>query len=758
MGLQTRIKSRPGVQSIGSVDLTTDIGKTASAIGTAFLKNAAAFDKEDERAEAIEAGRAGARASSDVLVNGIPVPAVTLRQGTAVSDVAFNQAAIVSYRNRLDTAMRGQLDQVLAGSNGDPDAIVNDMGAWWDGVRQSVPPELQPEFDNKIDRLTSPFVRAAARIQQDAAAARIKAESFELQESISRSSERSANLMSSDDGTIGAEAMVAVGQDWKDLSDLLATIGADGQPVFTEAEQARARRDFWAGVHSEGVKGAFLRSPNKAAFRDEWVDAERANTDSPFALDQIENMETWMRQQERQERAENASTIQALNRQTADAVRVWNLGGTPQNAEVLRNQQAALGNVEAVAAMDEAKNNRTEMEAFRRGNFQYQADEIRELAAKEATGTTLAEQRRLGAMRNVAAATLDAFNKNPYALSVSTGLIPNFIPIDLNNLPASLAARERQMITVQNHYNHKVPLLLDDEAKAMAGRLQDPDTGIQQARAILDSLSVLSPASRMQIDGQLGAARGALGIAVIGLDQNRQMSDDILLGIRLNAQEGRAPTETMIKAATDDSSIAATEIMRGDPTALKSYQDAAAALATVRAFRDGRITVEADDVEEAMRIVLGGVTDADGTIRGGPIKWHGKMTIPPIYGMERSDLGAVMESLTDLDLLNFSWDDAGPRERLPITTAPIFANGEPMTARDLQRGTMWLVPEANGVYAVWQEGAGFVLRPSGGPYMIDLRAFMLADDVDIGLDPAERASPERTPVERAAPALSGAVR
>lgn len=179
---------------------------------------------------------------------------------------AYNEAAADTFINRLDLQSRQKLDELRGKYPADPEGFKAASDGYMAGVlgeANDVVPWAVPIMRAKYNFEAQSALREIGANFHKVETDKAKASVFALTDQIHRDIDNSAvNLFSSD--TQQSTAWFAkASMEWSRIQGMYAQRDANGLPLFSQEDQAKARVAFWDRVYMSGLKSWVDQQPDK---------------------------------------------------------------------------------------------------------------------------------------------------------------------------------------------------------------------------------------------------------------------------------------------------------------------------------------------------------------------------------------------------------------------------------------------------------------------------------------------------------------
>ena len=696
------------VASPGRIDASSGgiaLGTAFSNLGRDFIRTAAKAGDELTRqvvAEERTKGREAAMEGETTLADGTKVPIASLRADNSIRSQAFNEGVLQIAPNRFQTSLLKEMDRIEQETRGNPGAYLGAATSFYDGFRQNLPTELQADFDNQFQRLQASARRRQETIfvarQRDAA----RVTNSDLIEQIFESSEREAFHLV----TTNPEEREIAGQIVQDqrgrLIDLLSASDPLGDPVYSAQEQASLLDAFDERVAVAGAVGGLQRAPNKEQYIRRWLEAQRS--DDRLSFETIDKVESRLFTELRRLNTLDATNRQQLNREVADAVDVYEAGKTPVNVLDLRQRVMLSGEVDLMADLNRAEDNRDFMRNFVQTPL---AEQQALLTAADAAEEMTAEQvARADAMRRAHVAAMQGLAADPYAYAQQVGVIEIIAPLgDMS--ASSLELRARQQDRISTQYGINAPFLRPNEAAVILGAFNsgDPDAAVQTMRSFssLPLAKLEGVATQLSTESPAVARAFQLAARPTGGDTASLIVQGYQIGLVPEASDLK-PSADRMRGVIED---VYGDIGGTDPAAFSAFSATTEAIYLARLRQRGQAEFDDDLLMEAAELAAGGVL-FNGSVVGGVLGFAGSKVLPPAPGVTGSEFNDLVRGLSQTDMTTYSADGG----------MPSFADGRPFTAEMLRSG----LGEIQNISGFFSAG-GYVLESTGmGRYLIRNRA------------------------------------
>lgn len=701
---------RDVIRAPGHIDASSGsiaFARSLENVGSVFMGVARLTGKQVAKQSALrqakrgqELGRAAGASETTTLADGTVVPTAALSDETTIFSEAYNKAVLDTADNRFSISLRENLSSIAREHVGNPAGFASAARKFYDGLRDGIPEPSQAKFDNKFSQLLTVEVEAQSAKQVAAIADGHRGSNLRAIEEIQASVDRVGRDLTSPNDAAGAAATLTVLESRDDLVAMLDQTGPTGLPLYTESDKERILIDFDRRTERAGVLGAFDRAVDKQDFIDRWVESQKnSRVKSLLDLDQVESIAADMRAQLRLEESRNGAALKGARGEAKDVLSVLQSGSDAQGFQDVRDRLRALGDVESVEALDNAKADLAFMRQFAQQTPATQQGNIDLLAEKAgAAGLTLREQLRFDAMRRQRAIQAKALVDDPLGYAAAVGVIDEVAPLgDFSE--EQIQARDRQVDLVSSHFETDAGFLRDAEVAALSDAV-DAATP-EQVVGIFAGFSSLDFERQLQLAAEIAPKRPELAAAISLSRDMPLVSREIVLGGSLardnpDVKPGRTERIDAINSVVGNTFTPETAL------ALDGFVEAANALYAARRVPGGDLTYDEDVYEQALSDVM-----------GRPVQFNGRNILPPKPGMSEDQTEDFIGGLSEADLLDFG------------NGAPVFGDGTPFTVDMFDRGLFnsdaELVTSGFGRYMIRLEGLGFLLADGGEAYEIDLR-------------------------------------
>lgn len=632
--------------------------------------------------------------------------------GTIRGD-AYNNAALDIHLNRLDTAMRGQMDAISLQHEGDPGALSGALDALRAGYVRDLPPAAAALVDQSFARQKLSLVHeAVTKFNSNLESANLAA----FEENI-QARTNSAYRLAAKAG-LGPDADAAISGE---LGSLTASI--DSSPL-NPLQKSRLKQDAVSGVMSARVLGGFeaQKDPTaRAAYAKQFQDDWQAGTGMSAQLD-VKTYDSingeLIRRTQADEVAANKRTT-ALNtviRSRLDYLKKgWPI--SEGDRQFLKNEVAKTGDAELTANLDFMDGLADWQKAHVASKPEIIDAQISALQGKiQKDGASEAALTTLDVMEGLRDEMKKGLADDPLAWAQRAG-VADVQPLDFSDsgkLASSLTERVADAGAIAKHYGIQPKYFTAAETDGLKKMLKDTPLALPSIVSSLSAgLGSATPQALSEIskDAPLlahvagltnatGSQRVAVEVAEV-LDRRNQPG-----------YKSTLPTAAKLQSAASDQLGASLIVL---PNTLNGAMETASALFEARALARG---VDMDQFDtagspareiynQALDEVLGATTRA-GVKYGGITSVNGLDTVAP------PDL--VTDSLQGM-VANLSADD------LMFQKSIGSANGIPIRPEDLRGGQLVMTGQGKYRIALGDVAGGdprYVPGANGGYFELDL--------------------------------------
>lgn len=699
--------------------------EAAQALSRLSARLGQAADEADARAGA----EAGARAGFDPEFR-------RMEENTAYAR-AFNARGSQVFLTRLETEVRGRLDQAYLENRADPAALESALSGLREEYLQTGPiaedAELRAEFAGLFDRTALTYSRQAARERIGLDEAEARAAASELVDLRLNAVERMAGTLGLDDAADGALA--------GEMSALQETLAAYGpQGAFTlngveyEADPERAGAyspeqmqavlaSASQRIEAARVLGAFERAGGveaqralRAQIRDDYEAGRFAHMDRDGFTRLDGAMGRAISQAEtaaEARRRDVARSIEAVLDEAEDAAAAGLPPATPFAA--IEAAAAEVGGEDGAELVQRAREARALAEfsaEFRTYSPAQMEDAIAAERERLAAGATGFDAARIQAAERIFAEARVQSQRDPlaWAQRAGTARVPGLDLSTADSFSESLAARRSTAEAAAGRYGAPVRYFTRAEAaqigEAVAGGQIDR---VEMAGAIIASLGPREGARALgeiaDEDWELGHVGGLMSVGA------RAAARDLAEGARLRReaadQGGRAPSYLPQASVREpEQRRVFGEVALHLPGEVQRFAQAADVIYEARARRNGwGDAINAGEYRRALHEAAGAVYE-DGRQYGGFGEIRGRTAIAPNWlRVDRFDDAAR-------DILSGAMGEA------PVLYAADGSRVDPSRAQRFH-----LRSAGSERYRVYVNDSEFALTEDGQPYELDLGAW-----------------------------------
>ena len=403
-------------------------------------------------------------------------------------------------------------------------------------------------------------------------------------------------------------------------------------------------------------------------------------------------------------KTEHRLAVADVREQASVAVEAVTSGRSYANMDTLREQARSLGDTDTLTALREAESLADGAQEFAALTPQQMASAIEE--RRKGVKTDF-DNKRLDVFEGIYKKAVKGLAEQPLTWVDQNG-VRELTPVDFTN-PESMAQRVKDGTWVRERYGLRdTPLLKPEEAdqlKAVLGKASGEEKAAIMAALTVGFGEKHLPAILKSVaaDDPEFAHAGVIGL------QDGNAAKAIIVGQEIRKLEPQyVPTQDSTYRSEYQRAMPP-EAMRGfGPDFTKGMEDTVLSVYAnlSRQADDNSKTIDGDRLQEAVRIVTGGIVEYD---RNGILSGNFK-TIAPERGMTSGQFTGMLDRLTDNDVGEPYLPTAGKR------------SGGRITAKNIRdHGT--LIALGRGRYAV-DIGGQMAVTKDGTPYVLDLKAIL----------------------------------
>jgi hypothetical protein len=663
--------------------------------------------------ETTPAAAATPQGGVSVQLTGAVSPLRLKKPGTLRGD-AYNRAATDLYLNRLDTAMRLQMEALALQHDGDPASLDAALETLRAGYLQDQPAAAAVEIERSFETTKFGLQRQAIRdFRQDLESRNLAA----FEENINRRITDALRIASK--GGYDADAD-------RSLVGELAGIDAqiDASPM-TPLQKSRMRASAAQDVWSARILGGFddIEDPAaRAAFANqletEWQNGEGLGG----RLDQrsFDQVRGEIARRLQADEAAAAKRAAALDKAVDSQISFLKKGfPVPAGERERLRQEIAKTNDPALAAnldfLDGLADWQKAHVAARPQVLAAQIAAMRTRIAEE--GITPAAETTLDVMESLAEEMQKGLSTDPLGWASRAG-VATIEPLDFTDastLSASLSERTADAAAVAAHYGIAPKFFTPAEADGLKKMLKAAPLALPSIVSGLSAgLGSDTPRALAELTDDAPVLAHVAGLVHATGDQ--RVAVEVAEALALRAEPGyksALPSAAKLVAAT---AAALDGAIGADPTAASEITETAAALFEARALTRGIDMAEFDtDGSPAREAYLSaldqvlGATTRDGVKFGGLTEVNGFTTIAPA-DIAADAMQDLLDGLTAEDLA----------KQMPIQSL----NGLPITPARIRSGRLMRVSDGRYRVALGDVAAGdpkYVASPDGGYFELDIK-------------------------------------
>lgn len=635
------------------------------------------------------------------------------KAGTLYGD-AFNSAALDSYMNRADTALRAGMDAIALQHPEDPAAMADALDAQWQGMAAELPDAARAPLELTYQRARSSLTFQAAdafnkKLERDTLA------SFE--ENIMARTDAALRRAAALPNTPEGDAALA-----GELGELTARIDASN---LDPAEKSRKKRELENDVLSARVMAGFNaeKDPQKRAdyagrFDEEWKASEGfAGKIDAATRDKINGSMAKALQDDQQAAEKRGTALQ----KTIDGQIGFLKKGLPVSAasiSAIRSEVERTGSTELSANLGFLEGLATWQKAYAGQPPQAIAGQITELKRQMAEkGATDAAIVTLDVMETLQTNMIKALATDPLSFAQGAGTA-RIQPLDFSDgakLQQTLAGRVADAKSVASRYGIEPKYFTEAERDGLSKILTDNPASLPQlASGLVSALGSDAPAALKEIskDAPVLAHMGGLILA----NGNQRFAVDVAEGMAMRTMDGYKSAMPGDKALADAASEAMGASMSRDPeTAARAIETATAAFERrmakkglgIKDFETAGSPARAE-FQAAVNEALG-ATVIGGVQYGGITEVNGLETVAPA-DMPANEVQSAIDGITAEDVAAFGIKPA---------------NGVPFTAAQLRRAQLLAVGDGRYRLALgdpFSDEPKIMKAADGNDYVLDIRA------------------------------------
>ena len=599
--------------------------------------------------------------------------------GTLGAD-AYNKAATDAYLNRLDTAMRAQMDAVAIEHEGDPAGLTEALDAMRAGYVRDLPPQAAALLDQSFQAQKLSLTRQAVTKFNDNLDSQAQAT---LEENISARTASIYRLAANGGTDEAANGAIA------------AELGALDQQIdgsrLTPLQKSRYKADVAEKVMSARVLGGFegQRDPDARAayaqkFQEDWRAGKLDQIDLP-AYDRINGELMRAVQADQVKAGKQATAIDgAIKGQISVLKKGWPV--TDQNRTTLKNQVAATGDPALAANLDFLDG----LSNWQRAHIAARPEVIdAQIAAMQARiqkeGATEAALTTLDVMEGLRDQMDKGLREDPLTWANRAGVLA-VEPLDFANgstLSASLSERVADARAVAQHYGIQPKFFTPAEADGLKKTLKSTPLALPSlASSLVAGFGDALPQAMGEISKDAPVlAQVANLVDATGSQKQAVEVASVLEQRALPGYKSPLPPDAKLQGAAQEMLGPALANAPGMAGAL----GAASALLESRAIERNLDLQHFDEAGNAARVLYQdaldeamGATWRNGVKFGGIADVNGSVTIAP-PDIEADALEDMVSNISASDLI--FQDSIGSANGIPITPAQLQSARLVMTAQ-----------------------------------------------------------------------------
>lgn len=635
-----------------------------------------------------------------------------MKAGTIRGD-AYNNAALDIHLNRLDTAMREQMDAISLQHDGDPGGMSQALDALRAGYVKDLPPEGAALIDQSFARQKLSLQRQAIdKFNSNLESANLAA----FEENIQARTTSAFRLASKAGLDKTADAAIA-----GELGALTTSI--DASPL-TPLQKSRLKADAVSGVMSARVLGGFEAQKDPAAraayaqkFQQDWQNGEGLSAQLDTKTYDSINGEMIRRTQADEVAAHKRTTaLETVIKSRLDYLKK----GFPisdGDRQFLKNEVAKTGDEQLTANLDFMDGLADWQKAHVASKPEIIDAQISALQAKiQKEGASEAALTTLDVMEGLRDEMKKGLADDPLAWAGRAG-VATVEPLDFSDgskLAASLTERVADAGAVAKHYGIQPKYFTAAETDGLKKMLKQTPLALP---SIVSSLSAGLGSATPQALSEISKDAPLLA-HVAGLTNatgSQRVAVEVAEALDRRNQDGyksTLPSAGKLQSAAAGELGAALIVL---PGTMNGALETAGALFEARALARG-VDMEQFDTEgsPARQLYLDAVDEVLGATRRDGVKYGGVTEVNGLETIAPPDLAA--NSLQDM-VANISADD------LLFQKAIGSANGIPIRPQDLRGGHLVMTGQGKYRIALGDVAGGdprYVPSATGGYFELDL--------------------------------------
>lgn len=638
--------------------------------------------------------------------------------GTLYGDT-YNQAALDIHLNRLDTAMRTQMDAVSLEHDGDPAGLAQALDALRAGYVRDLPPQAVALVDQSFQAQKLSLTRQAISKFNDNLDSQAQAA---LEENISARTGAIYRLAANGGTDAAADGAIA--------SELGALDGQIDASRMTPLQKQRYKADAAEKVMSARVLGGFDAQKDPGArvayaqkFQEDW----RAGNLEHMELSTYDRINGALMRGVQSDQAQATKRSTALDGAIKSQIGVLKKGWpvTEENRTFLKNQVAAAGDPQLAANLDFMDGLADWQKAHIAARPEIVDAQIAAMQAKiQKDGASEAALTTLDVMEGLRDQMRKGLADDPLTWANRAGVLP-VEPLDFSDgakLSASLSERVADARAVAQHYGIAPKFFTPAEADALKKTLKATPLALPSLASSLSAgLGDALPQAMAEISKDAPVL--AQTVNLVDTTGSQKAAVEVATVLDRRAQPGyksTLPPDAKLRGA-------ARELLG---PALADAPGAAGALDTAAALLEGRAAARGidmehfDDAGNAARSLYQdaldeamGATYRDGVKYGGVTDVNGATTVAP-PDIEADSLESMIAAISPADLI--FQPSLGSANGVPITAQQLHSARLVMTRQgryrlalgDIEGGDPRFVPDASGGF--FELDLGMLKRTQAG--------------------------------------------
>ena len=696
-----------GQGSVARVQASTGTGLSSAmaAISGEFADVGARIGQMADKAAASEGDLEGRFAGLD--------PEFRTRRDNTIRGNAFDRAGLQTAETRLRTSLEAGFEAAWQKHGQNPTKLNEAIAAQTQGLLSGAPQELRPELGLLAQRKGLGLMRQA---QRDLVTRTRAEQAASLQEEL----QRSLSGVNQSAYALGIEqkADEALAGDKDALHKTLARTGIDGKPLVDRKQAVKLQAALLEDVTEARLLGAFERLPTTdakrrfiSAFEEDFAGSKGLAKN--FDLDGFRRVGGILGSELRRAEAADDRALRVLGSEVKKIADMAEKGFAPKPDDLagLKARIATSGSPDLEAMLAGAEGVLKWQQVARRSTpEELDAFALSERDRMRAGGARPEDVARVEVAEKLADEARRELKQDPLGWADRVG-IADVPALDVENLPASVAARIATAETVAERYGIEPKFLRPDEARRLAATAaQGGDRLIGVAATIAETAGDKAPAIMAEIGKDAPTIAFLGGHIVQGgvAPAVRDAADGIALMRNDGFKSVAPPAKEARRLAVEEHAGALSGMPRAEAAAIA----AANAAYEVRARRRGLVDFDADLWRQTFSEMLG-AREIGGETYGGiaysQMGWlgggSGVVVVPP--DVKQSGFRDLIETIRLEDL----------------PSPPRYSDGKEASIADVRRAS--LVQAGNGQYMLnlgTEEDPRWLKGEGDDPYVLDIDA------------------------------------